>query len=405
MAGTGMRGGNGRIGRDTRARRIMHTVVVTLAVVVVPLLAVSLSPSASRAAAGASTRSGRAHARTVWLCRPGTAPDPCAYDEASTSVSARGATSVSPTPSPSRSAKRFDCFYVYPTVSGETTNNANLKIQSAEIAAAVAQVSRFSQVCRVWAPMYRQVTGTALARGVAADPTYVDVAYSSLLSAWRDYLAHDNDGRPIVFIGHSQGAAMLIKLLKSQVDPSQKLRRQLVSAVILGGNVQVPVGRDVGGTFAHIPACSSAASTGCVIAYSTFPSTPPALALFGRPGQGVSLQSGQTAKVGQRVLCVNPATLSSTSGPLQPYFLTVTARPKGIKVTTPWVTFPGLYTAGCETAGNATWLQVDTASVPGDPRPTVKENAGPLWGYHVSDVNLALGDLVGDVAAQEASFR
>ncbi len=45
------------------------------------------------------------------------------------------------------------------------------------------------------------------------------------------------------------------------------------------------------------------------------------------------------------------------------------------------------------------------ASVPGDPRPTVTESLGPLWGYHVSDVNLALGNLVGDVATQEASFR
>ena len=69
------------------------------------------------------------------------------------------------------------------------------------------------------------------------------------------------------------------------------------------------------------------------------------------------------------------------------------------------MTYPRLYTAKCETAGNATWLQVDAVSVPGDPRPTVTETLGPLWGYHVSDVNLALGNLVGDVAAQEASFR
>ena len=368
---------------------------------ILSLLAVILAPSVVDApAADASTSAG-----TVWLCRPGTTPDPCTYNEASTSVSASGATSVSPSPAPSSAAKRFDCFYVYPTVSAETTNNANLVVQRAEIAAAVAQVSRFSQVCNVWAPMYRQATNDALVHGLATNRTVVNVAYSSLLSAWRDYLAHDNDGRPIVFIGHSQGAAMLIKLLRSQVDPSSKLRRQLVSAIILGGNVQVPVGRDVGGSFLHIPACRSASRTGCVIAYSTFPSTPPPLAVFGRPGQGVSLQSGQTARVGQRVLCVNPVTLSSAAGALQPYFLTPTAPPKGVKVTTPWVTYPRLYTATCETAGNATWLQVDAASVPGDPRPTVTESLGPLWGYHVSDVNLALGNLVGDVAAQEASFR
>ena len=52
------------------------------------------------------------------------------------------------------------------------------------------------------------------------------IAYTSLLSAWKDYLAHDNDGRPIIFIGHSQGSAMLIKLLQTQVDPSPSLRTQ-----------------------------------------------------------------------------------------------------------------------------------------------------------------------------------
>jgi Protein of unknown function (DUF3089) len=394
-------GGSGRWMDLLTGRRAARAVASMLAAAAVSVFAVPLSQSVvGGLAAGASTT-----ARTVWLCRPGTALDPCTYSRASTSVSASGATSVSSSPAPSSIAKRFDCFYVYPTVSTQKTNNSNLAIQRPEIAAAAAQASRFSQVCNVWAPMYRQATNTALANGQATNPTVVNVAYTSLLSAWRDFLAHDDDGHPIVFIGHSQGAAMLIRLLRSQVDPSPKLRRQLVSAIILGGNVQVPVGRDVGGSFAHIPACNSTSQTGCVIAYSTFPSTPPPLALFGRPGQGVSFQSGQTARVGQRVLCVNPVMLSSASGTLQPYFLTVTAQPKGVTVTTPWVTFPGLYTARCETVGNATWLQVDTASVSGDPRPTVTESLGPLWGYHVSDVNLALGNLVGDVAAQEATFR
>jgi Protein of unknown function (DUF3089) len=400
MAGSGVgRRPNAERGHKW-ARRTLHALVVALAIGVVPVVAVSFSSSISPGPGGASTRSS-----TIWLCRPGTALDPCIYNRASTSVSARGATSVSPSRGPTRTAKRFDCFYVYPTVSNQKTDNANLVVQRPEIAAAAAQASRFSQVCNVWAPMYRQATNAALSKGLATNRTVVNVAYTSLLSAWRDFLAHDDDGRPIVFIGHSQGAAMLIKLLRSQVDPSPKLRRQLVSAIILGGNVQVPVGRDVGGSFLHIPACSSTSQTGCVIAYSTFPSTPPPPAYFGRPGQGVSLQSGQTARVGQRVLCVNPVMLSNASGELQPYFLTVTAQTKGVTVTTPWVTFPGLYTARCETVGNATWLQVDTASVPGDPRPMVSETLGPLWGYHVSDVNLALGNLVGDVAAQEASFR
>ena len=66
---------------------------------------------------------------------------------------------------------------------------------------------------------------------------------------------------------------------------------------------------------------------------------------------------------------------------------------------------PSLYTATCEHTGGATWLQVTATPAPGDPRPTVSASLGPTWGYHVDDVNLALGDLVTDVGREEAAYR
>ena len=75
------------------------------------------------------------------------------------------------------------------------------------------------------------------------------------------------------------------------------------------------------------------------------------------------------------------------------------------RVLTPWVTFPGLYTAQCRQSGGASWLQVTATAVTSDPRPTVSASLGPLWGYHLDDVNLALGNLVTDVDLQEAAYR
>ncbi len=215
---------------------------------------------AAPAAATTRTTAG-GESKTVWLCAPGQADDPCTSNLSSTTVTANGSTSVTPSSAPATSSK-FDCFYVYPTVSRQLTDNANLTVQRTEIAAAVSQASRFSQVCRVWAPMYRQRTAASLAKGLGGDPKADQVAYQSLLSGWQDYLAHDNDGRPIIFIGHSQGAAMVIRLLRSQIDPNPRLRTQLVSAIILGGNVQVPKGKTVGGSFRHIPTCASSRSDG-----------------------------------------------------------------------------------------------------------------------------------------------
>jgi Protein of unknown function (DUF3089) len=338
----------------------------------------------------------------VWLCRPGHSPDPCAQPRTATSVTASDAQSSFSTTSTAQ-AKKFDCFYVYPTVSKEPSLNADLSIQSEETAIAQGQASQFSTVCKVWAPMYRQATQAALSDGEAFSPQVIATAYSSLLAAWKDYLKHDNHGRPVIFIGHSQGAAMLIKLLRTQVDPSQKLRKRLVSAIILGGNVQVPTGRDVGGSFRHIPTCASPSETGCVIAYSSFPSEPGSDAVVGRPGQGVSVQSGQTAKAGQQVACVNPVTFSSSVGDLEPMYPTVVHEVRG--VTTPWITFPDLYSAQCMQNGGASWLQVDRlVAPPRDLRPAVT-NEGPMWGYHLDDMNLALGNLVLDVAYEETSYR
>jgi hypothetical protein len=142
-----------------------------------------------------------------------------------------------------------------------------------------------------------------------------------------------------------------------------------------------------------------------VIAYSSFGSPPPANSLFGRAGRGVSLLSGQGGAGTQQVACVNPVTFSSGAGALQPFFRTASARSTGVRVPTPWVTFPGLYTAQCRESAGATWLQVTAMPAPSDPRPTVSATLGPTWGFHLDDVNLALGNLVTDVGRQEAAYR
>ncbi len=371
------------------------------------------------AAVRAAVADGASAARTdpagvEWLCRPGQSPDPCVSDLTANVVPASGPTTVqhaAPAPDPA-----VDCFYVYPTVSTQSGVAADLTVDPAETAVARSQASRFSQVCRVWAPMYRQITVKGLAAGGGAAAAAV-TAYGDVQAAWRDYLANDNHGRGVVLIGHSQGAAMLIGLIRRQIDDVPSARRLLVSAIVLGGNVTVPVGGTVGGTFQHVPACTSDRQTGCVIAYSSFEQPPPADSLFGRPGQGVSqlagAASGATSTAGLQVLCTDPAALSGNAPtPLTPYFPTrsLTAGLGGAggssapDLATPWVTEPRLYSGQCLSQGGATWLQVTAPLTPGDPRKVVGQTLGPTWGLHLVDVNIALGDLVADVRAQSASW-
>jgi len=68
------------------------------------------------------------------------------------------------------------------------------------------------------------------------------------------------------------------------------------------------------------------------------------------------------------------------------------------------VSYPGLYTARCEQSDGASWLNVTKATGPADRRPTVTENLGPAYGYHVWDLGLAQDNLVSDIAAAEITW-
>ncbi len=361
----------------------------------------SLTAAQKSAVANGADRADTDSAGVEWLCRPGQANDPCTSGLATTVVPSLGPTHVEEATDAVHPG--IDCFYVYPTVSPQKTANSDLHIDPAETAVAEAQASRFSQVCRVYAPMYPQLTLSAILNPADLTAANLATAYAGVEAAWDDYLAHDNDGRGVVVIGHSQGSAMLIALLRRKVDDDPAVRRRLVSAIILGGNVTVPVGRTVGGSFEHIPACTSTVQTGCVTAYSSFDRPPPANSLFGRPGAGVSglVPGGPVASAGLEVLCVNPASPQGGISALSPYFPSarVTAAfgsqgPSLPSVSTPWITEPGLYTGQCEDENGASWFQVTAPIVAGDHRRIVTQTLGPTWGLHLDDVNISLGNLV-----------
>jgi hypothetical protein len=367
------------------------------------------APSASGPASGPGAAAGPA-----WLCQPGQQADPCTSSLAASAVSASG--TVTPATWPhSAAASKFDCFYVYPTASLAATANAGLAATKLEAYIANEQTAAFSQVCDVWAPLYREQTFPTVLKGLAGDQSLMrstfTVAYNSVLPSWQWFLSHSG-GKPIILIGDSQGAAVLIHLISAQIDREPSVLRRLLVAILVGGNLQVPAGKLVGSTFTKVPLCTSATQAGCAIAFSSYSAEPPADSVFGRPGQGTSLQSGQTAKAGQQVACVNPAALGGGTGDLDPYILTA-AQP-GLKepVATPYVTFPGLYSATCEQRGGASWLQVTSLAGGSHARPVVNEDVlggtddtGPAWGYHAYEYELALGNLLGDVAGEETAWE
>jgi hypothetical protein len=353
-----------------------------------------------------------ASAETTWLCKPGLASNPCTSSEEATVELANGASFIEH----AKPAKNppIDCFYVYPTVSSQFTENANLEIGPEEKQIAIDQASRFSQTCKVYAPIYPQLTIPAINTPGGITPEGSEIAYVGVLTAFEEYLAHYNDGRGFVLIGHSQGSAMLEQLIKEQIDLNPALRKQLVSAILLGGNVLVPKGKTVGAMFKNVPACENAAQTHCVVAYSSFLKEPPNPSFFGRvasPLLGGSVTEEEVKN--DEVLCVNPGVLvqGNYPGPMLRYESTdpfpglLGEFVKAPKASTPWVAYPGQYTGQCERSGGATWLQLTDVGGPQDTREQIEEVLGPLWGTHLEDVNAALGNLVGLTAIEAGAYQ
>jgi hypothetical protein len=350
--------------------------------------AVALAAAAVAALALASSASA-----TKWLCRPGQANDPCTPGLATTRVSPTG--QVLGVDRVKRVAHpKLDCFYVYPTISGQPTPEANLRIDPEERSIALYQAARYSQVCRVFAPMYRQITLAGLGAPATVTTAMRNRAYADVRDAWRTYLRRYNHGRGVVLIGHSQGTFFLRPLIAKEIDRKPAARRLLASAILLGGNVVT----GARGDFRHVPPCRSATQLHCVVAFSTFDATPPPDAIFGR-----------TSVAGQRVLCTNPAALGGGSAPLHSIFPTTPFAPGTAigaettligfpipHVSTPWIEATA-YTGACSSAGGANVLQIAGT-------PVLRALPDATWGLHLTDASIALGDLVALVRRQAARY-
>jgi len=205
-----------------------------------------------------------------------------------------------------------------------------------------------------------------------------------------------------VLIGHSQGSFVLEQLIAKDIDSKPAVRKRLLSAILLGGNVLVKRGHQAGGTFKHIPACRSATQLGCVIAYSSFDQPPPSNSLFGR-----------TAVKGDEVLCTNPAALAGGAAKVDPIFPTQPFAPGSLiatgiallKLTQPtaateWISEPGAYRAQCSSAGGANVLQVTALHGAQTPTPSPT----PAWGLHLLDAQIELGNLLSVVRAEAAAY-
>ncbi len=162
-----------------------------------------------------------------------------------------------------------DVFFIYPTsLTAETDTRWNADIDDVQINAKtdyssiLYQASVFNASCRVFAPRYRQAHLKAFFIPDSVSEKYFDTAYADVKNAFEYYLAHFNNGRPIIIASHSQGTKHAARLLKEYFE-GQALQKKLVCAYIIG----LPVPENY---FSGLPACKDSASTGCFVSWRTY---------------------------------------------------------------------------------------------------------------------------------------
>jgi hypothetical protein len=320
-----------------------------------------------------------------WVCRPG-ADAVCTEGLNANIQNANGSTTSQPfTPAADPS---IDCFYVYPTVSQELTYYADLTDSPAVQTITQAQVGRLSSLCRVFAPIYRQVTSYGLNHPSLA--TQPNLAMLDVQAAWNYYLQNDNQGRGVVIIGHSQGTILLQQLMAASIDGTAT-QALLVSAFLAGDpSLGVPPGGVVGGTFAHIPTCSDAAQTGCVYVWASYlagdTSAPP---IFGG-AHGDGLVSA----------CVSPSAPAGGSAMLK--FYHTNSNP-------PWVEALGQISGVCQAASSGANIFVVTVE-PGtlaaaDTAILKAAEVAPGWGVHPQDIALVQGNMLDVLNAEITTWQ
>ncbi|MEM9255777.1 MAG: DUF3089 domain-containing protein [Pseudomonadota bacterium] len=339
-----------------------------------------------------------------WLCHPDLpdSEDICDSNLDTTVVFADGSTEIEP--HRRASDPQVDCFYVYPTVSGDPGGNADLNEGTEEQFTTLNQAARYSRFCRLFAPIYRQTTIASIFTGAEGDR---ELAYGDVLASFKQYMATRNNDRGVLLIGHSQGSSHLRRLVAEVIEQDDYLLEHLIAAHLIGSTVRVADGADIGGSFSQVPVCRSTDQTGCVVSYVTYRSSDPFLASgqgrFGAP------TDNQTA------ICVNPAAPAGGAANLSPYFpegslqtlsAVIIPRAQGPfaaadtapPITTPFFRMPDFIRAECKVDDNGySYLEARALADSTDPRADDFNGEfilGDGWGLHLVDVTLAMGDLV-----------
>ena len=194
--------------------------------------------------------------------------------------------------------KAVDLFLICPTVDTQDECNMSLedsKTKESFVGALNMERGIYEDSARMFAPYYRQ--GAMKIYSLEADEReqYLQFAYQDVSDAFAWYLENENQGRPIILAGFSQGADMCYRLLQEYFG-DEALYEQLVAVYAIGW----PCTQEMTEQYPQIKAATGENDIGVVISFDC--EAPEVEETFINPN-------------GQKALSINPLNWRTDSEP------------------------------------------------------------------------------------------
>ena len=132
--------------------------------------------------------------------------------------------------------KDVDLFLVCPTV--DTLDEEFMSLENDVMKgyfAGALEMERgiYEESTRMYAPYYRQVAMNGYEQDLTERERRLAVAYKDVSDAFAYYLENENNGRPIILAGFSQGSDMVYRLMEEYFG-SEEMQQKLVAAYAIG---------------------------------------------------------------------------------------------------------------------------------------------------------------------------
>ncbi len=168
-------------------------------------------------------------------------------------------------------------------------------------------VSPYGEAGRLFAPYYRQASLYAFMTNREDAQQAQDFAYQDVKRAFRVFLEQSPPERPIVLVGHNQGASHVQRLLMDFFNG--ELKKRLAVAYVIDHPMPVD---SFDGALSDLTACTAPDQTQCVVAFGSF--TPQDKVIAQRFAERSLVHDGQRYRpINNRLtVCINPLLWSSS---------------------------------------------------------------------------------------------